>query len=151
MKVGQEGTGDYPPFEEAVSRLVNFLASQGYPKTISWVRPEDVAWVRKKLFVRCQADQAERQAEARHAYHVATGRRLGVQFAMLCSLGETTCCYVWSPHDEDEAERSLMPNGLKLKVPLKPLPARHVKLALEWGWRKWRGRRWEEQKACLFT
>jgi hypothetical protein len=43
---------------------------------------------------------------------------LGVKFGVLCGTGAHLWCYVYYPVDQVEAEHCMMPDGLKLSVPI---------------------------------
>jgi hypothetical protein len=122
---------DYPPFQDAVSRLVTFLRHCGVPSNIRWVGFPDVAWVRARLYVRQRpAELAFSAAQAK--YERAIPRRLGVKLAALCRSGAVSYCYVHRPSNLVEAEYALMPDGLKLWVPV-PLPEAGVVVSeAEW-------------------
>jgi hypothetical protein len=67
-------------------------------------------------------------------------------------MGVVTCCYVWTPLDEQESEYRLMPAGTKFSVRTEASRkiGRPVKNGLVWRWLEWRHREREEHKNWLF-
>ena len=113
---------DYPPFSDAVTRLREFLYDCQAPTVIEWVALPDVACSGGILYLRPRrADMAD--AAARSKYEAAIPRRLGVKLASLCQIGSVSYCYVYRPSNRLEAEQLLMPDGLKLSVPVRPREA----------------------------
>jgi hypothetical protein len=148
-------------FEESVSSFEQFLAENGYPPCTVWVREQDVVLGRKgALYVRDPLPRSN-EREARAKFAAGMQRELGVLFGALCTMGDVTCCYVWTPLDEQESEYRLMPAGTKFSVPSgaawNELPTgasrklgRPVKNRLLWQWLEWRHRKLQEHKRWLF-
>src|SRR5438045_2133542 len=111
---------DYPPFADALERLRHFLRCCEAPHFIRWVAFLDVAFVNGRIYLWPRSDELA-TAAAESKYAAASERRLGVQLAGLCQLNTVSYCYVYRPSNRIEAERTMMPDGLKLLVP-HPLP-----------------------------
>lgn len=121
---------DTPPFDEAVDRLRRFIASQGGSTELLWVFREDVTTCVRSCWIRMPA-AADDTALARGCYEHARERGLGVTLSVLCDVRGRSASYVWSPKDEQEAERHMQPPSLKLSMgvgldggPISGLPVR---------------------------
>jgi hypothetical protein len=103
-------------FEDAVAKFQEFLKTNQYSGEITWVQPGDVLLTGKRqLYIRVSSQEA-RQKMARTTYEDGMPRRRGVLFRTICDLGSTTCSHVRAPASDEEAQRLLMPAGLKLSV-----------------------------------
>jgi hypothetical protein len=133
---------DYPPFDRAVERFRNFLGSGGFPQEIAWVAPEDAALIGPYLFIKFPDPDPARN-RARSDYQAGCERDLGVLLGVLCKAGAKLCCYVYSPQDEGESARRMMPDGLKLTY---PTPMRHAyPIRNRWQWQQRRFDRWSKR------
>ena len=141
--------GDYPPFPRAVERLSEFLRANDAAGELAWVVPDDTALIPPRLFLRPRGRDAALE-QARRDYQRACDRRLGVDLRILCRLGGTTCCFVYAPHDEAEAARRLMPDGLKLTLPQRLGEAELARGRFEWFVLSLRSLRWRDQRLALF-
>jgi len=117
---------DIPPFDQAVARYQDFLASLRLPGEIQWIFREDISvkywgrtWVRVPI-------PAINLVCARQLYDVGRQRDIGVLLNLFCILNQTACCYVWIPNNEEEANRMLL-RGLKLSVPNSPRIAKQLR------------------------
>lgn len=115
--------GDYPPFEDALERFCAFAKANGAPQHIIFVRPKDVALSGGRLHV-LSLDETATRHRARSTYHNAVAQGRGVVISGLCRLDDKTCAFVYGPQSNEEAERLLFPNGLKLSV-AQPLREAH--------------------------
>jgi hypothetical protein len=122
---------DYPSFADALARLRSFLDGQGHPAAIGWLFPRDTLLVGGCWLLRPRPQDRVLE-EVVAAYQAAAARRLGVRFAVLCATGGRLWCYVYGPADRTEAEHRLMPDGLKLSVPVSVPEARLVPDEREW-------------------
>ena len=106
-------------FSEAVGRFRAFLAGQGWPATIVWVRDSSVVQAIGSP-VAVGSVESDHEVAAVNEYDAAIRNRLGVCFHALCTIDGQTCATVLWPVDEDEAERLMYPSdgGLKLSVAL---------------------------------
>lgn len=138
---------DYPSFADALARFRSFLDDQGHPGALGWVFPRDTLLVGGRWLLRPRLPDLV-LGEVAAAYQAAVARRLGVRFAVLCAAGEQLWCYVYGPRDRVEAEHCLMPDGLKLSVPVAVPEGRIVPDGGEWE--RPRARDQAEFKCCLF-
>jgi hypothetical protein len=128
---------DYPLFPEAVARFRSFLDDQGHHGPIGWVFPQDVLLVRASWTIPGGIALRPRNQdivvkEVAAAYDQAFVRRLGVAFDVLCKASEDLWCWIYCPEDPVEAEQCMMPDGLKLSVPVPPDAGRIVLNEAEW-------------------
>ena len=108
----------------------DFLAAQGWPRHVLWIRPGDARLRRGRIVIR--HTPAIGEVQAREIYSRAASARLGVMLEGVCQVGGDTFARVVRPLDDDASSRGLFANGLKLSVPENPLPAR---IARAWVWR----------------
>ena len=126
---------DYPSFSDALDRFRDFLDLHGWPVEIKWLCHKTLAFRPERLVLK---DEDFQDAESvRTAYWYAVPQKRGVLLAGLCRDTAFSYCYLWYPSDEDEADDHLMPDGLKLSLPLNPPP-----VVVANGWRfRWHSRR----------
>jgi hypothetical protein len=139
-------------FEESLVRYKEFLRENGYPSAIAWVRPQDVILAKQHtIFVRVPLPTTN-EALARAAFNDGIGKKLGILFATVCEMDGVTCCRAWVPADEDEAQRSLMPQDLKVSVTTgeNRLCGKAVTNRITWLWLKLKYRKHQEQRDFLF-
>src|SRR5262249_33827085 len=120
----------YPAFENAVSQFCEFLAAQGWPSLVLWIRPGDARFRRGQIVIR-PASVGTGDVHAREIYSRAVSARLGVMLEAVCRVDNRTFARVVRPLDEDASSRGLFPDGLKLAVPQDPLSAT---VASGWTW-----------------
>ena len=125
-----------PHFEDAVTRFRDFLGSQGYPTQIVWITPGDVLLTGRRLVYLRVLDPEQNLSLARKEYEEGIADDFGVTLSSFCDCGKSSYCYVWHPHDKDEAQRALMPadSGLKLSATIRsPQPiARQISNRILW-------------------
>jgi hypothetical protein len=119
-----------PPFEEAIKQFQNFIEEQGGSPDLLWVFREDCGWWKRRLFVR-MSPRLRDADQFRARYERGVARGLGVQFIVLCSLAGSSCCFLWTPRDEMDAEYAMIA-GLKLSVPMAPERAYAIRNPLLW-------------------
>jgi len=139
---------DYPRFEDALARFRSFLNDQGHCGPIGWVFPSDVLSIGGGWIIRPRP-QEKALAEVATAYKAAVARRLGVRFNVLCLEGDAIWCYIVCPTDQSDAERCMMPDGLKLSVPTTPRQGRTI--ADEDEWESLTAQDMVEHKRWMFT
>jgi len=127
----------YPSFTDAVERLREFLDRHQWPVDIRWLRPGTVSIRNQAVILNAVAFQPAE--EVRTAYWHAVPKQRGVLLAGLCHDTKHSFCHLWAPSDEDEADDHLMPDGVKLSVPVDPPD---VLIASGWRlrWHRWRSR-----------
>jgi hypothetical protein len=139
---------DYPRFTDAVARFRRFLDEHGHRGPLCWLFPTDVLLVAGDWIIRPRRQETVIE-EVAEAYHQAITRRLGVRFNVLCLEGDAVWCYVYCPTDRSEAEHCMMPDGLKLSVPISPHEGYRV--ANDEEWEHLQSRDMQEQKRWRFT
>jgi len=103
-------------FQESVTEFRRFLAENGYPQDLIWVKPDDVILTGTSLiYIRVPVPHSNEES-ARQLFEHGISQQMGVLFATLCEIDGAACSYVWVPKDESEAEQALMPVGLKMSV-----------------------------------
>jgi hypothetical protein len=112
----------YPAFDEAVSSFQEFLASQGWPRSIRWLRTGDARVSRGHIAIRA-GTRARGEAHARQVYSTAVSAGMGVKIEALCRSDAHTFARIVRPLNEESSARGLFPDGLKLSVPAVPLTA----------------------------
>ena len=120
----------YPTFDEAVERFRAFARGHGLDRDLVYVNDDDVVVLGKDWFVR-SVDTASSRALAREAYEAAVVRGLGVSLTGVCTVESAVGVHVYGPVDQDEAERLMYPNGLKLSL-VTDLPK-----AMRLRWARW--------------
>ena len=116
---------NYPDFNAARSQFIAFLVQRGKSGEPLWLTRDDVVVVGGTLFINPPTDGGERAARERYAAGVR--RRLGVCLSAFAHVGSRLGCAVYVPNDQSDAEHSLMPNGLKLRVADAPFHAHCVR------------------------
>jgi hypothetical protein len=141
-----------PNFEEAVRSFEEFIGENSYPPHVVWVRAQEVAVApHRRLFVR-DPTALDNEEHARATFAAGMQNEMGVLFSTLCELGGVTCCYVWTPVNEHEAGKILMPRGLKMSATSAEsrLHGKAMKNALMWRWLRWKHRKRQQYKDWLF-
>jgi hypothetical protein len=140
-----------PAFDEAVSRLREFIKSQGGTTDLFWIFREDVI-VGPNNWIRFPVPMENAELAAGY-YEFGRDQGFGVTLAAHSLVGDRFACYVWVPKDKSEAADRLQAPCLKLSVhsgragPFRvahPLASR-----LSWRYHCWRNRRWQELRDCL--
>lgn len=65
-------------------------------------------------------------------------------------LQGTSYCCVWVPANDDEAERALMPPGVKVKIPNERIRVTPITNPLLWWWLAFRLKQKQSNKEWLF-
>lgn len=119
-----------PPFEEAVSRFSDFLASKDLPNEIVWVFREDFySPSLKRHFVRYPLPP-ENTGLADSYFESGRTRGLGVQLRGLFEIEGATGATVWLPNDALDLKEKI--SGLNLSVATPLLRSTPVWSALAW-------------------
>ena len=122
---------DYPSFTEAETRFLEFVRAHGIHGQIIHVSNDDLVVLNGQWFARCiDADSA--RLRAREAYERAVCHGRGVSLTGHCLLDEAVCVHVYGPVDDDESERLMYPNGLKLSIGTH-LPSLNVVGRVRWA------------------
>jgi len=129
-----------PAFHDAVSRLRSYLKANGRPEAIVWVEPDDLLNVRSRLRVRLRPPQ-RMWMKAQCTYELGVERKLGILLRQVCQIPELSCCHVYLPKNQQDAESRLNGSALKLSFPEQVLRARAVSNGLHWAVLKMTGSR----------
>ena len=122
---------DYPSFTEAETRFREFVRAHRIHDQIIHVSTDDLVVLDGEWFARrIDADSARRRARETYERAVRHGR--GVSLTGHCLLHEAICVHVYGPVDEDESERLMYPNGLKLSI-VTHLPSLNVVGRVRWA------------------
>jgi hypothetical protein len=128
-------------FDDAVAQYVKFLENCGYPQKLMWVTRKDVLFTgSSRIYIRT-SDPDGNAAAVRKEYEAGIASTLGVEFRTLCVLNDATCCYVWCPRDQNEAQRMMMPADGSLKM---SSLSNHSKIKSKGvrNWLVWKGLKW---------
>ncbi len=137
-------------FKNAVAKFQEFLKANQYSDQVVWVQPGDVLLTGKKLVYVRVSSQKTRDEMARKTYEEGMPRRRGVLFRTICDLGNATCSYVWAPGSDDDAQKLLMPVGLKLSVQTDRIRGVSIKSSIWWAYLRVRYRQKQVLSEDLF-
>jgi hypothetical protein len=127
-----EPNPDPPPtLEAALERFSAFLASQGYPKTVCWLRPVDVL-VDEERHGWLKQHKAHAAKDAARRYSQGLDRNLGIELRAICATETQTFAIIFVPQGEVDAEYRLMGLGLKLSCPVERYATAIIKNPLRW-------------------
>lgn len=101
-------------YDDLVEKITAFLARQSCPTRIDWVFREDLACVRRVLYVRAPLPTDNRD-EVIRSVTSAEARALGFEVLAFAIMNDLTLCTVTVPRNRREAEE-LMIEGLKMAV-----------------------------------
>jgi hypothetical protein len=121
---------------DAQNQLSEFLERQGWPTRVVWLQRNDLLPERQTFWVGPQ-DSAQTFAAAERVYEEGRRRGLGISVEAICADKKSTFAAIFLPRDEDEAQRLMIPQGLKLGVPVEHRRATVVN-ALRWAFLRMR-------------
>lgn len=125
-----------PAFPDALRQCEDFLTSQKFSPDLRWVFREDVAWRKRRIFIK-EPLPAENGKLVESLYESGRQRGLGIRLEVLCLLDSRPCCYVWLPKDQIDAEYALLlMTKLIISVPTDLQTAESVRNPLMWQMRK---------------
>ena len=130
-----------PSFEKAIERFRSFLRQQGWPDSLQWLNRSAVVLRSTGLVVAPSLFDGQKRVRA--AYERGRQKMPGVLFAGVSHDSEHSCCYVWSPESELDAQYRLMQGGLKMNVELYP-PTVLRASGIRFRWARFRGRSSEQ-------
>ncbi len=119
---------DYPSFDDACERFEAFAAGQGWPMPVHWIERGNTLRRNQQVFVKVRNEGNATRRE----YETAVQARLGVVMEALGVDRQGTYATVWSPRDEANAMRCLVPDGLKLSLPDPRRPVKTVRSDIYW-------------------
>lgn len=106
-----------PAFEEAADCMGAFLVSRGHPARIIWIFREDVVLHNRAFAIRDGLPDENPQL-AKALYSLARRRGLGLELRALCRLDDATCCHLWIPNEQGDAEYAMLsPDHVKMTIP----------------------------------
>lgn len=125
------GPGFYPSFDQARTKLVSFAGQHGLATDLVFISAEHALLVGDQLYVTAEALQPD--IAARQLYEGAVARRLGVALGAVGELPNRRLgVYVYGPSTENESERLMYPDGLKMTI-----PERNIKVRIVGNTRMW--------------
>ena len=121
----------YPSFDDALARFRSFAGEHGLGTNLVFVSAEHALLVSDQLSI--TADALQPDVSTRQIYERAVARRLGVALGAVGELPDRRLgVYVYGPSTENEAERLMYPNGLKMTIPERNTSVRVVGNAKMW-------------------
>ena len=119
-------------FEDSVARFRRFLEDNGYPGEIVWTSPDDLVVAGKRLMYVRVPTERENEFRSRRLFEQGTTQEKRILFDAICADDVQTFCRAWVPRDQDQAQRALMPKGLKLSANVHRMPGLRVRNGLHW-------------------
>lgn len=106
----------YPSFGEALARLRSFAHQYGFSTDLVFITAEHALLVRDRVYVTAEALHSIDDARAPYEHAVAC--ELGVALGAVGELpNRKLAFFIYGPSTQNEAERLMYPNGLKLTAP----------------------------------
>jgi hypothetical protein len=142
--------GFYPTYDQALAEFRLFAHEHGLSSTaVVFLSAEHALLILDQLYVTTDAIHSD--AAAREVYERAVARRLGVALGAVGELpGRKLGVYVYGPSTENEAERLMYPNGLKMTIPERTIAVRVVGKAKMWLLQLWHAPRSTERTREYF-
>ncbi len=132
--------GFYPSFDRALAQFRSFIGKHGLGTDFAFISAEHALLVGDQLYITAEALQPD--VSTRQIYERAVARRLGVALGAVGELPKRRLgVYVYGPTTENEAERLMYPDGLKMTIPERNIKVRVVGNAKMWLLRLRHGRR----------
>lgn len=128
-----DSTSSDPPLalDAAQEKFSAFPASQGYPKMVRWLSPEELLVDTKRHYwVRPRRSKTTNRAEQRYAEGL--DRNLGIELRAICATETETLACVFVPADDLDRQYHLMGRMLKLSCPAERRPASTIRNPLKW-------------------
>jgi hypothetical protein len=143
------GDASYPSFPEALAKFRSFARTHGFSTDLVFVSVEHARLIGDQLYVTVEAFHSE--AAARTIYERAVGCRLGVAVGGVGEIPDGRLgVYVYGPSTENEAERLMYPNGLKITIPERKIFVRLIGGLKMWLLRLQHGQRGLERTREYF-
>lgn len=131
-----EDETEVPAFPDAIRQCQDFLTGQSLASDLLWVFREDVAWRKRRIFVK-EPLPAENERLVESLYESGRRRGLGIRLEVLCLLDSRPCCYMWLPQGRTEAEYALLlMSRFVISVPTDLRAAESIRNPLTWRWHK---------------
>jgi hypothetical protein len=123
--------GFYPSFDRALEDFRAFAGAHGFGTSLVFVSAKHAVLIGDQLSITAKALQSD--VEARQTYELAVARGLGVALGAVGALPDQRLgVYVYGPNTENEAERLMYPNGLKMTIPERNVTVRVVGITKMW-------------------
>ena len=106
----------FETFDEAVVRFQKFLTQQSRPSKLVWLEPRDILLSGTRVVYVKLPTPGGREKQARKLYDYGLTQGRGVLFNGVFEIEGATCCSVWVPADDAEAQSALLPPELKLSI-----------------------------------
>jgi hypothetical protein len=103
-------------FDHAVQRFRGFLTDQGFSSNVVWIEPSDVILTGGKRIFLYHSGGESASVAARKVFEQGVDSGNGVVLKGLFTKRDATYSFVWFPYDRSEAERAMVPPGVKLEV-----------------------------------
>jgi hypothetical protein len=120
-----------PSFDDALVRFREFLRSQGRSGTVRWIFPEEVVFLRRKLYLRPRPD-GEALKVVRSCYERAQYLNAPMEIASLGDDGRVTYAFLFVASSCEEATNNNMESGVKFSLSNSPLSLRLVASGFLW-------------------
>jgi len=121
----------YPSFEKTLAKFRAFASEQALGGQLVFLAFEHALLVGDQLFITAEAVCSS--ASVRQEYERAVARRLGVAIGAVGKLPDGRLgVYIYGPNNENESERLMYPNGLKMMVHEQNVGVRFVGKAKMW-------------------
>jgi|SRR5580700_4501889 hypothetical protein len=131
---------DMESFDECSRRLSQLMRDHGLPSREKWVDWGDVIVDKGRYYVYGSKSE-DRSCSSEARFRLAAEKDVGIALEAICTVNDATCCFVYLPSSQDEAERLMIPqSGVKLSVPMAPPEAKLVTNAFAWWLRRLRAR-----------
>ena len=129
---------ELPPFEDAMARVSEFMAEQGYYPTPCWIFREDFFFSGDHYWLR-QPLPADTDSKIHALYSRGRDLGFGVRVNAPFQISQHACCYLHIPESPAEAEVTWSV-GLVLSVAASAPEAQVVRNPFNWYLRRWLGR-----------
>ncbi len=104
-------------FKQATEAFGDFLVSQGWSRSISWVFREALTQYRRRWLIDVNATESGMlAADAECLYEAGRLRGLGIRLDAIGEASGTTYAYVWVPRDVSDAEAAMMTGELRFSI-----------------------------------
>ncbi len=139
-------------FDEWLLNFRQFLGKNGCPEKIVWVTARDILLSgRRLIYVKVPVPESN-ENEVRQLFDAGASEEWGILLDTICETKHATYAFAWSPRNAREAERNLMPKGVKMSARTREgkVPCEVVRSRLRWLYLQWKFRGKQQQKQLLF-
>jgi len=128
-----DSTSPDPPLalDAAEQKFSAFLVTQGYPKMVRWLSPDELLVdIKRHYWIRPRRSETTNRAEQR--YVEGLERNLGIELRAICATDTETFACVFVPANDVDRQYHLMGRLLKLSCPAERRPASTIRNPLKW-------------------